>query len=88
MVKRSHDRRRTGFIRFIGNVVDDAKEFTDECLDRIGDLERDLRRTVSDSIRSERDADARHAPPPPSGRAATGQTGGGRAGSGTAGAGT
>ncbi|EME97478.1 hypothetical protein J7W19_00150 [Streptomyces mobaraensis NBRC 13819 = DSM 40847] len=57
MPDRSHGRGRTGLIRFIGNVIDDAKEFTDECLDRMRDVEHDLRKTVSDNVRPGRDAD-------------------------------
>ncbi|MFI0743435.1 hypothetical protein ACH4PU_36005 [Streptomyces sp. NPDC021100] len=48
-------RRRTGITRFIGNVLDDAKDFTDECLDRARDLEHDVRKAISKAVRPDKD---------------------------------
>lgn len=39
-------RKRTGIVRYIGNVVDDTKDFIDDCLDRGRDVEHDMRHTA------------------------------------------
>ncbi|MFD0385827.1 hypothetical protein ACFQ2B_36115 [Streptomyces stramineus] len=61
MTTRSKGRRRSGLIRFIGDVLDDAKDFTDECLDRARDLEHDLRTAASNAVRPDKDDDHRAA---------------------------
>ncbi|MFF7730932.1 hypothetical protein [Streptomyces sp. NPDC008001] len=61
MTTRSRGRRRSGLIRFLGDVLDDAKDFTDECLDRARDLEYDLRKAASDAVRPDEDGDYRPA---------------------------
>ncbi|MET9644795.1 hypothetical protein [Streptomyces syringium] len=71
MTTRSKGRRRSGLIRFIGDVLDDAKDFTDECLDRARDLEYDLRKAASDAVRPDKDDD--HRPPARTGHAGTRQ---------------
>lgn len=38
-------RRRTGITRYVGNMVDNTKDFVDDVLDRSHDLEDDLRET-------------------------------------------
>ncbi|MGW5531876.1 hypothetical protein [Streptomyces xanthochromogenes] len=46
-------RRRTGIARFVGKVLDETKTFADDILDRATDLEHDVRRAVSNSLRPE-----------------------------------
>ncbi|MBC2878036.1 MULTISPECIES: hypothetical protein [Streptomyces] len=72
MTTRSRGRRRSGLIRFIGDVIDDAKDFTDDCLDRARDLEYDLRKAASNAVRPDEDDDRR--PAARTGRTATPRT--------------
>jgi polyhydroxyalkanoate synthesis regulator phasin len=43
--------KRTGITRFLGNIVDDTKEFIDDVLDRTRDTEHDLRDTARRLLR-------------------------------------
>jgi polyhydroxyalkanoate synthesis regulator phasin len=45
--------RRIGLTKFIGNIVDDTKDFIDDVLDRARDAERDLRDTAQRTFRSD-----------------------------------
>jgi len=52
---RSKPGRRTGITKFLGNVIDDTKEFVDDVLDRTRDAERDLRDTARRALRYDDD---------------------------------
>ncbi|MCE6998362.1 hypothetical protein LZG04_26705 [Saccharothrix sp. S26] len=53
---------RVGLTRFLGNLVDDTKDFIDDVLDRGDEVERDLRGTARRTFREdERDRDDRDA---------------------------
>ncbi|WP_249374941.1 hypothetical protein [Streptomyces sp. I05A-00742] len=73
-------RHRTGLFRLIGDVMDDVKLFTDDCLDRAAGLEHDLRRAVSDAVRPEKNTGNKAATTVPAGRTATGRPGAGKPG--------
>ncbi|MCC2280723.1 hypothetical protein LKL35_35860 [Streptomyces sp. ET3-23] len=58
MMSDRHNRHdRTSFTRFLRNVLDDAQDFLDDSLDRAGDLEHDLRKALSNSLRSQKDCE-------------------------------
>ncbi|MBW4717311.1 hypothetical protein [Saccharothrix obliqua] len=44
---------RPGLTRFLGNLVDDTKDFIDDVLDRGGEVERDLRGTARRTFRED-----------------------------------
>ncbi len=49
MAKRSK-RRRNSVSRLLENIADDTKDFVDDLTDRARDVEKDLRRAVSDGL--------------------------------------
>lgn len=42
----TRSKRRTGIVRYLGNIVDETKDLVDDLLDRGRDLEHDLRDTA------------------------------------------
>lgn len=46
-------RRRRGLTGYIGNIVDDTKDFVDDMLDRARDAEHDTRETATKLVRNE-----------------------------------
>ena len=44
-------RRRIGLSRYLGNVIDDTRDFLDDVIDRTNDFEHDLRDTDDDEDR-------------------------------------
>jgi Ran GTPase-activating protein (RanGAP) involved in mRNA processing and transport len=52
-------RKRTGLVRYIGNVVDDTKDFVDDVLDRGREIEHDVRQTVRRAVEEREDEDER-----------------------------
>ncbi|RKT54507.1 hypothetical protein [Saccharothrix australiensis] len=48
-------RKRTGIIGYLGNIVDDTKEYLDDVLDRGHEIDHDLRRTTRRAFRGEDD---------------------------------
>ncbi|MFF1613950.1 hypothetical protein ACFVYA_39820 [Amycolatopsis sp. NPDC058278] len=52
--------RRIGLTRFLGNLIDDTKDFVDDVLDRGDEVEHDLRNTARRTLREDdRDEDPR-----------------------------
>ncbi|GAA2967287.1 hypothetical protein [Streptomyces enissocaesilis] len=54
--------QRTGITKFMGNVLDGAKDLADDVLDRARDLEHDLRNAVSRCVKPADDAPRPAAP--------------------------
>lgn len=52
---RTRSTKRTGITKFLGNIIDDTKEFVDDVLDRTRDAERDLRDTARRALRYDDD---------------------------------
>lgn len=49
--------RRTPITRFLGEVVESAKDLADNTLDRVGDAEQDVRRGIVRLVRTDRRED-------------------------------
>ncbi|GAA2939596.1 hypothetical protein [Streptomyces enissocaesilis] len=64
--------QRTGITKFVGNVLEEAKDFADSVLDRTRDLEHDLRNAVSKPLKP---TTQNTAPPPASPHAASASAG-------------
>lgn len=45
--------KRIGLTRFLGNLIDDTKDFVDDVLDRGDEVERDLRSTARRTFRDD-----------------------------------
>ncbi|MGW0563215.1 hypothetical protein ACWDZ4_22030 [Streptomyces sp. NPDC003016] len=56
--------QRTGITKFVGNVLDEAKDLADDVLERARDLEHDLRNAVSRCVKPVDDAPRPAAPVP------------------------
>jgi hypothetical protein len=52
---RTRPTKRTGVAKFLGNIVDDTKEFVDDVLDRTRDAEKDLRDAARRALRYDDD---------------------------------
>ncbi|WP_414937143.1 hypothetical protein [Amycolatopsis sp. cmx-11-51] len=58
MVTSRTSRRRNGLTGYIGNIVDDTKDFLDDLLDRGRDAEREVRDTAQKFVRDDEDIPA------------------------------
>lgn len=52
-------RRRVGLSRYLGNIVDDTRDFLDDVLDLVNEVEHDLRDTDDHDRRDRRRAPGR-----------------------------
>jgi Ran GTPase-activating protein (RanGAP) involved in mRNA processing and transport len=53
-------KRRTGIIKFIGNVLDESKDLVDDLLCRAREVEHDVRDTVRRAVEVKDDEDDEH----------------------------
>lgn len=51
-------RKRNGIIGYLGNIVDDTKEYIDDVLDRGHDVDHDLRSTARRALHGDDDSDS------------------------------
>ncbi|WP_162907058.1 hypothetical protein [Allorhizocola rhizosphaerae] len=51
--------RRSGISSYLGDVADDTKEFVDSLLDRVSDLDRELRQAARRALDNQKDRDKR-----------------------------
>ena len=53
----TRSKRRTGIVKYLGNVLDETKDLVDDMLDRARDVEHDMRDTVRRAVETD-DEDA------------------------------
>jgi polyhydroxyalkanoate synthesis regulator phasin len=57
MTRSRTSRKRTGIVGYLGNIVDDTKDYIDDMLDRGREVDRDVRSTARRVLRDDRDDD-------------------------------